>query len=264
MSDVTPPARATLPPARKLAMTALVIAVSAPFWLQPLMNAAGLGSPEMSRLAATHSALQADDRRLADVEQRLEQAATELARNRAEALQLRARTDTLAGWSSLYALNDLATALRQNGPFILQLATARAIGSLPNDTRQLLDQLVPYAAVGVPDIGRITRDFASRAGRVSGGQDSLPVAMVNRLFAWSGLSGDPQSTEGSRRVAEANTRLAAGDLAAAVDSISQVDGHARELFADWLDDARARLAADRLATQVDTLLARGTARGARP
>jgi hypothetical protein len=242
--------------ARLLAVAALVVAVSAPFWLDRALGLAGLHTPGAVRLAATRSGLEAEERQLAALGQVLDAMATELAGSRAEAAQVRARTEALAGWSGLYALSDLAASLRRSAPFGLQLAVARAVAVLPEARRGLLDQLAPYAAIGVPSGERIGRDFAARtAGLGWDGVEYAPVVVVNRLIAWSGrqLPGGPSPS--SRGLAEANARLAAGDIAGAAEAVRQLPAPVRDGFADWLQDAGARAAADRLSREVDRMLA---------
>jgi hypothetical protein len=138
---------------------------------------------------------------------------------------------------------------------------ARAVTTLPDNIRKLLDQLVPYASVGVPDAARINHDFADRAARLGWtGPHSAPVAMLNRVLTWSReqLPGDtpPADTTGPR-LAEASTQLAAGDIAGAVATVEQLDSPARDGFADWLEDASARAAADRLSSVVGLILSGG-------
>ena len=145
--------------------------------------------------------------------------------------------------------------------FSLQLSVARAVAALPDDIRKLLDQLAPYASIGVPEAARIDRDFAAIAARLGwNGPHSAPVAMVNRVIAWSRrqvADGTDQSEETSRRLAEASTELAAGNIAGAAETVGSLEGQARDNFADWLEDASARASADRLSGVVEPILSNG-------
>ncbi len=261
MSDAASPPEASLIRGRAMALAAIVVAVSAPFWFDRTLGIIGLHTPPTARLAATRFAIGEEERRLAALEAKIDAIAAKLADSRSEATQLKASTDALASWSSLYALTDLTAALRQSEPFGLQLSVARAVTTLPANIRKLLDQLVPYASVGVPDAARITHDFNDHAARLGWtGPRSAPVAMLNRVLTWSRdqLPGEtsPADTTGPR-LAEASTQLAAGDIAGAVETVEQLDSPARDGFADWLEDASARAAADRLTSMVGLVLSGG-------
>jgi hypothetical protein len=256
----------TLPPpglaqARLLAVLAMLVAVSAPFWAGHGLGLVGLQTPVAARLAALRDGADAEDRRLAALHQRIDAALAEVGRSRAEAAQIK-----LVSWSSVIALSDLAAMLHKTEPFDKQFAIARAVALLPDDISKLLDRIAPYAATGVPDSDRISRDFAARAARLGySGKDYAPVAMVKQLLTWSSqqLSGDAApSDETHRRLAQASDQLAAGDTAGAVATVGQFAGPAREVFSGWVEDATARAAADRLARQVALLLGGGPPAGA--
>ncbi len=261
MSDAAPPPGASLKTARRLAWVALVLAVAGPFWIDRTLALVGLHSSAARRLAATTSGVADDERRLAALEPQIDAAAAELARSRVEAIRIKASTDALASWSSLYALTDLTAALHRSEPFSLQLSVARAVAALPDDIRKLLDQLAPYASIGVPDAARIGRDFDAIARRLGwNGTHSAPVAMVNRVITWSReqlAGGTDPAEETNRRLAEASADLAAGNIAGAAETVGRLEGPARDNFADWLEDASARAAADRLSGVVDLILSNG-------
>jgi len=249
----TPPAAT-----RALALAALVVAVSAPFWLDRVLALGGVQTPAGAGTAALRSALNAEERRVSALEARMDAAGADLARLRADVGQMAARQEALAGWSGLYALADLTGALRRSEPFALQLGVARAVSRLPADVGPLLEALAPYAAIGVPDAARVARDFGATATRLGwAGQASAPVAVVNRLISWSGRQA-AGSGETVRLVSAAGEQVVAGDLAGAIETIGKLDGPARDGFADWLDDAGARVAAERLVRRVDLLVAGGT------
>jgi hypothetical protein len=241
---------------RLLAGLAILIALAAPFWFDAALGLLGLQTPAESRFAATRARAAAEAPQIAALERQIEAARAQLARSRADAAQIK-----LSSWSSIYALTDLIATLRQAEPFGEQFAVASAVTGLPDDIGRLLDQLGPYAAIGVPGAARINRDFASRAARLGwSGPSSAPVAVVRNLLAWSEqqLSGGAAPVDDtSHRLAQASAQLAANDIAAAVDTVGGLEGPARENFSDWLQDATARAAADRLARRVNLMLAAG-------
>ncbi len=253
MSTATSPPAPSLLPARMLAILAIAIAVGAPFWLDRGLGLVGLHTPAAARLAATRSGVAAEAPQVAALERQIDTALALLARSRADATQIK-----LANWSSIYALTDLTAALRRAEPFNVAFAVARAVTGLPDDIGKLLDQLGPYAAIGVPPAARVSRDFAARAARLGwSGPDSAPVAVVKQLLTWSEqqLAGSARPVDDTRhRLAEASAELAAGDVAAAVETIGGLEGPARDTFADWLQDAGARAAADQLTNRVNLML----------
>ena len=253
MSSATSPPAPSLLPARILAVLAIALAVSAPFWFDRGLGLIGLRSPADARLAAIRAGVAAQAGPVAALEAQIASAQAQLARSRADAAQIK-----LANWSSIYALTDLTASLRRAEPFSVQFAVASAVTGLPDDIRKLLDQLGPYAAIGVPATARLSRDFAGRAARLGwSGPDSAPVAVVKHLLTWSEqqLSGSTAPADDTRhRLAQASAELAAGNVAAAVETVNRLDGPARDGFSDWLQDAGARAAADRLTRRVDLML----------
>ena len=243
-------------PACVLAVLAIAIAVGAPFWFDRTLALVGLRTPAEARLTATRSGVAAEDSQIAALDRQIDAARAQVARSRADAAQIK-----LSNWSSVYALTDLTAALRRAEPFSVQFAVARAVTGLPDDIGKLLDQLGPYAAIGVPPAARISSDFAARAAQLGwSGKDSAPVAVVKQLLTWSEqqLSGSVAPADDIRhRFAEASAQLAAGDVAATVDTVGRLEGPARETFSDWLQDATARAAADRLSRRVDLMLGSG-------
>lgn len=239
-----------------LAGLAVAIALGAPFWLDRALGLVGLQSPSVSRFAATASGAAAEDAQIAALQRQIDDARARVVRVRAEATQLK-----LANWSSIYALTNLIAALRRTEPFSEQFAVARAVTGLPDDFGKLLEQLGPYAAIGVPGTARISHDFATHAARLGwSGEASAPVAVVKQLLAWSEqqLSGSAAPVDDtSHRLAEASAELAADDVAAAVDTINGLESPARDAFSDWLQDAAARAAADRLTRRVTLMLGAG-------
>lgn len=262
MSTLTAPGTGPAPPepsllpARLLAVLAIVVALAAPFWYGSALALIGLRTPTIARLATTAGGVAAEAPQVAALERQIDAALAQLARSRADATQRKLNT-----WSSVYALTDLSAALRRAEPFTVQFAIARAVTGLPEDISKMLDQLAPYAAIGVPPAARITHDFTTRAARLGwSGPDSAPVAVVKNLLAWSEqqLSGSAPPVDDTRhRLAQASAELAAGDVAAAVDTVARLEGPAREAFSDWLQDATARAAADRLTRRVGVMLGTG-------
>ena len=80
-----------------------------------------------------------------------------------------------------------------------------------------------------------------------------------RLVTVRPVGADAEGDDAAARVARAEAKLAAGDLAGAVAELEGLEGAAAEAAAPWLAQARARLAAesalDRLRAHTTGLLA---------
>jgi uroporphyrinogen-III synthase len=183
-----------------------------------------------------------------------------------------ARDTTSKLATTVLAIGQLMQAVGDGGAFVRQLAAVRALGGEDPDIAQAAAEIEPYAAIGVPTLAALraqlpaTIDAVIRATPIRAG-DSWTDRTINRLaslvtvrrvgpeaIASGGIDGI---------VAQAETALDGGDLQAAVTVLERLDGAPAQAAADWLQHARARLAADRaLATLQQRAIARlATARG---
>ena len=232
---------------RILAIAAIILALTAPYWQGPVLSGIGLRPAAMQALAANSAALDRLDRKSAELERGLGATKSEVDELRSGLATTSARAaDALARASSL-AMVELATALRRNGPFDLELASVRAAASDPA-IKPLLDAVEPYAATGVPATARLRQDLARIATRITWAERGLvPVAWVSRLLPWQrGAAAPAQPDPAPKLLGQATAALDGGDLPGAVDLVAQVGEPHQEALADWLEDARARAAADAL------------------
>ena len=250
-----------------LAVIGAAVSVTAPLWshdyLQRANNTAGIEK----RTTAAEDALKAADAQRAALADRIGGVEKSLA-----ALEARvAKAPTLAG---ALAARDLLAALAAGGAFALESAAVRASGIAGADEAALLAALAPYANKGVPT----TSALLDRLGGGSAVSD-LPA----RMWTWaSGVMGgaaasvnvsgiaealrlkEPSATASPAATAaesppvvtvatEAAEMRSRGDLAGLVGVVERADaadGVTAEATAAWLADAKARLAADKLAVAI--------------
>ncbi|MGQ9367354.1 COG4223 family protein [Azospirillum sp. ST 5-10] len=160
------------------------------------------------------------------------------------------------------AAGQLRSALSGSGPFAAELAAVKVSGIADEATSKALAPLAAHALSGIPTHSELAERFAwmvpdlvsadlAAAGDRGIGQRMMGwvtgVAGALRLPV-SGAPADAQSTPAL--VARAGTMLERGELAAAVDLVAMLPGAAGEAAAPWLEDARARLAADEAGRQI--------------
>jgi len=143
---------------------------------------------------------------------------------------------------------ELVSALRRSGGFELELAALRAAAPDAADLKPLLDQIEPYAVSGVPSATQISRDFSRLNARLQWTDHGyLSIAWVTRLLPWqrAAVAQPAVATDNAPQLlSQAGSQIGGGDLAGAVATLRAVGGSYQEALADWLEDAKARVAAD--------------------
>ena len=174
--------------------------------------------------------------------------------------------------TTVLAVGQLVQAVGDGGAFVRQLAAVRSLGGDDPDVAQAAAALEPYAATGIPTIANLraqlpaTIDAVVRATPVTAG-DSWRDRVVDRLASLVVVRRTGPEAIAAGGVdgiaAQAETALQGGDLQAAVTALERLEGASAQAAADWLRQARARLAADRaLADLQQRAIARlSTARG---
>ena len=174
--------------------------------------------------------------------------------------------------ATVLAVGQLAQAVADGNPFVRQLAAVRALGGDDPDIAQAAAELEPHAISGVPTLAALraqlpaTVDAVIRATPVTAGEtwtdrvmDRLAsLVSIRRVGSYAIAAGGVGGI-----VAQAEAALQGGDLQAAVTALEQLDGAPAQAASDWLQDARARLTANRvLASLQQRAIARlSTARG---
>jgi len=241
--------------ARVLAIVAIVVAVTAPFWEGPLLSTINIHMPMATELAENARALDGLDHRASDLEKQLGGLTAQLAKTQAQLDKTTDRANAAANRTAMLATAELVTALRR-GSFQLELAAYRAIAPSQAEFKPMLDQIEPYAVTGVPTAAQIRQEFSRINSRIqwsSGGL--LSVTWVTRMLPWRRSANGAAPDNTSDLLSQASSQINSGDLAGAVATLQMVSGQHQEALADWLEDAKARIAADtitqRLSDQID-------------
>jgi hypothetical protein len=206
----------------------------------PAVNVAVLES-RLTRLEQAPAAPQ--DARLAAAESAL----AEL-RQRVGALETKDASDILRRAAALLALGDLIRAGDSGAPFTRELASLRSV--LPES--EAAQDLTRYAATGVPGEALLAAQFPDAAGAaIAAERKAHAQSWLGRI--WANIAdlvvirriGEAKGNDTQSRLARAELRLKAHDLAAAIAELSALHGPARGAVQPWLRDAEARLAFDR-------------------
>lgn len=183
--------------------------------------------------------LEAINRRLAGIEQRIETAA---AAPKPEPEPQRA----LPRAAELVALGVLRDAIAGGGTYARELETVRA---LLKDRAAELAPLAASAATGLPTVAELAKRFAPLASALARTPEP-EGGVVTRL--WSNASkmievrpvGEPAGNDPGAVVARMETKLARNDLAGALDEAKALPASARDTAKDWFELAERRRAAD--------------------
>jgi hypothetical protein len=246
--------------ARTIAIIAIVIALTAPFWEGWLLSSINIHMPMTTELAENARALERLDHRTGELEQQLGAVTTQLGTLQAQLAETTGRANAAADRTATLAMVELVTALRRPGGFELELAALR--GTLPEmgELKPLLAQIEPYAVTGVPAAGHLRQEFSRISTRTQWSQRGyLSVAWVMRLLPWrqSASAAPPAAPDdASQLLSQASAQLGSGDLAGAAATVQSIRGPAQEALADWLEDAKARIAADAVAQRLNDQIGR--------
>jgi hypothetical protein len=246
--------------ARTLAIIAIVIALTAPFWEGALLGSINIHMPMATELADNVRALDRLDRRTSELEQQLGATTAQLARLQTQLNETAGRANAAADRTATLAMVELATALRRPGGFELELAALRGTIGDPGELKPLLDQIEPYAVTGVPLSSQLRQEFARISARTQWSERGfMPVAWVMRLLPpWqrsaTAAPAAPDPTPGL--LTQAASQLGSGDMAGAVATVQTIGGTTQETFADWLEDAKARVAADGVLQRLNDQIAK--------
>jgi hypothetical protein len=162
---------------------------------------------------------------------------------------------------------QLAAAIEQGEAYQAPLESLRALGAEDPAVDEAAAELEPSASAGVPTLKQLRDSFESTAdeivrsaqGPAGDGMLERAAGSLMRLVTIRPVGADAEGDHAAARVARAEARLADGDLAGAVAELEGLEGPPAEAAAPWLEQARARLAAqdalDRLHAHATDLLA---------
>jgi hypothetical protein len=246
---------------RTLAILAIIVALTAPWWEGPLLGSINIHMPMATALAENARALDQLDHRTAQLEQQIGAATAQLSKVQAQLAETTARANSAADRTATLAMLELVTALHRSGGFELELAALR--GAMPEQgaLKPLLDQIEPYAVTGVPSARRLREEFARTSLHIEWSQRGYSsVAWVMHLMPWRQAAnaapvGAPDNT--IELLHQASAQLGSGDMAGATATLQTIDGAVQEALADWLEDAKARVAADAVVQRLNDQITRG-------
>lgn len=206
---------------------------------------------ENQRLAEAATGLAADDRRLTE-------AATGLATRLARLEQTVG--DGLSGASAalVLAAGQLREALTRPAPFAQELEALNALAANDAAVARVVAALDPMAATGIPTRPMLDARYDAMASRViqaeiapeDAGWIDRALARLAGLVTIRKTGADVEGEAVSAVLARSEAKLKTGDLAGTVTALAALQGSAAAALSPWLKDARARLAAERAATEL--------------
>ncbi len=157
------------------------------------------------------------------------------------------------------AAGQLRASLSGGQPFQQDLQAVRALNISDSGVTQPLDAVAPYAAKGIPTRAQLTDRFQPLAGEIvradirGEGNSWIDTAVgkLSTLVTVRQEGGGVVGTTANAIVARAEAALSEGNLAKAAEELSALQGPAAQTAAPWLADAKARLAADQAARQLN-------------
>ncbi len=153
------------------------------------------------------------------------------------------------------AIANLTRAAQGSSPFKTEFDVVAAL--LPGN--QTLSEVAPHATTGLPTTGTLISTFgnmasvaldAERKSAGTGGWSQLWTNFTSMVSWRSTAEQEGSSTES--RLARAEIRLKAGDLAAAVRELSAIKGAARKSLSPWLQKASARIKVETALAQLNS------------
>jgi hypothetical protein len=157
---------------------------------------------------------------------------------------------------------QLRPALERDAPFGAQLSTLRRVMPDSPELAKALGTIAVFADKGAMTLPDLRDNFNQMANEIMLGdvvrakrswldRAVVKVAATLELHEVAHRLNDPR--EPSAVVWDAQTHLAAGDLAGAVDVLQALSGRPAEIAQPWIEAAHERLAADKVLAQLDSL-----------
>jgi len=158
----------------------------------------------------------------------------------------------------LLAVGQLREALAKAMPFDAELRSLKALAGQDAEMGAALETLKPRAVTGIPTFPVLASRFTALSPVIVRA-DVLPTEQnwwrktLDRLASLITIEREDGNTAGSSPsaiVARAQAALAQDDLAGAVAELDALQGGPADQAANWLADARARLAADKAVSEL--------------
>ncbi len=165
------------------------------------------------------------------------------------------------------AIGDVDRSIAKAEPFETALESLRALGQDDPGVGQSIAVLEPMAADGVPTLFDLKASFGEVGSRIllaKDGNETLADKVSGNVFSIINMRPAGAAAEGddSRAiVARAQARLSANDLEGTIAELEGLSEAGAERAADWVADAKGRIAADAaivdLRAHAQSLLAKG-------
>lgn len=153
---------------------------------------------------------------------------------------------------------QIHSATQTSRRFSKELAAVTSLAGNGEEMRNALKILASRAESGVPTVADLRATFATNmsprlATYAPPSRESAAergTAWVRSFFALGQPRPDPSGSRNAVAIAAAERNLSDGQLAAAVDQLLLLEGHAALVVTEWLREASARLAIDKAATTI--------------
>jgi hypothetical protein len=171
----------------------------------------------------------------------------------AETLTLRQAQESKAQ-ALVLAAGQLRAALQSSRPFTGELSAVRAVNLQDPQVVAALKAIEPYAADGIPTETQLSQQFSDvageivRAGVLASGQSGQwwdkALSTASSLVSVRRTAGEIQGSGADAVTARAEQYMKAGRLDEAVKELETLTGEPAAVAKPWIDDAKARLAAN--------------------
>lgn len=149
------------------------------------------------------------------------------------------------------AVGQLREALNDSKPFASELESVTALGGA--EVRAMTADIAPHAASGIPTAAELRKRFGPVAKKILAAESAPKDGdWVDKALSQASdvvsirKVGPVEGDDPGAIVSRAEAQLAASDLQSAVDELGGLEGAPAEAAKDWLAQARARLASQRV------------------
>jgi ribosomal protein S16 len=203
----------------------------------------------INRLNQSVAGLEQEANRLA---QEISSTATRAAKV-AETVTLRQAEESKAQ-ALVLAAGQLRATLQSSRPFTGELSAVRAVNLQDPQVTAALKAIEPYAADGIPTEAQLNQQFSDvageivRAGVLASGQSGQwwdkALSTASSLVSVRRTAGEIQGSGADAVTARAEQHIKASRLDEAVKELETLTGEPAAVAKPWIDDAKARLAAN--------------------
>ena len=198
------------------------------------------------------------DQRIAKLEAALPELSTSIDRSAASA----------KSGAAAIAFANLRNAVVAGRPYAAELAALKSLIADPGD----LGALLSHAETGIPTIAELAGNLTKVAEASSNpppaaAQTSIldsMMASAKSAISIRRIGADATGDEPGAVLARAEAALKQGDLAAAIKEVESLPAPAREAYAGWLDDTRARASANDSLSKLESMVLASIGGGAGP